>query len=50
MYRVTAASESLNSNGHVESSVIKGLFKNHSSAWSDSHSVRDDKDVIRGLV
>lgn len=42
-YRVTAASECLNSNSHVESSVIKGLFK-------ITRVLGVTKDVIRRLV
>lgn len=50
MYRVTAASKSLDSKSHMESSVNKGAIWNHLSAWSDSHSVRDDKGIINHLV
>lgn len=42
VYRVTAAKESLHSNGHVESAVIKGLFK--------ITRVLGVMDVIRHLV
>lgn len=45
-YRVTAASESLNSNSHVESLVIKGLFKITRVLGQSAVT----KDVIRRLV
>lgn len=50
MWRATAASKSLDSKGHTESPVNKGVISNHLRAWRNGQSVRDDKDIINHQV
>lgn len=50
MWRATAASKNLDSRGHTKSPVNKGVISNHSRAWRNSQSIRDDKDIINRQV
>lgn len=50
MWKATAASKNLDSRGHTESPVNKGVISNHLKAWRNSQSIRDDKDIINHQV